>query len=120
MIRFQERFVDAIMRGAKRQTIRKLRKSPIRPGDNLILSTWTGQPYRSKVKRLLETACVSVDNIVIGLGNFGDEIEVEGKKIETIQRAALARADGFSNTTEMLGWFKVFHGLPFHGVIISW
>lgn len=120
MLHFQNRFADAIVSGAKRQTIRKVRKRPIRLGDNLILATWTEQPYRSKVKRLCETICTNVEKIVIGSGPFSDEIDIGRRRLDVTQRAALARDDGFACTTEMINWFKEVHDLPFYGVIIHW
>lgn len=120
LIHFQERFAGAVASGAKRQTIRKTRKRPIKPGDSLILGTWMGSPYRSKVKIICERICLEVNEIVIGLGPFGDEIEIEGIRINSLWRGALARDDGFGCCSEMIDWFRDVHGLPFKGVIIRW
>jgi hypothetical protein len=103
-----------------RQTIRKLRKRPIKPGDKLVLATWEGAPYRSKVRRLRESVCTYVSPIVIGAFVNHDEIEVNGLMLDTSARARLSRDDGFECTSEMLDWFKENHSLPFEGVVIRW
>lgn len=40
--------IPAVMDGRCTQTIRAMRKRPIREGDFLNLFTWSGKPYRSK------------------------------------------------------------------------
>ena len=120
MLHFQPRFAEAIRTFQKCQTIRKRRKRPIRECDPLILAMWTGKPYRSKVEILHKTFCTRIENIVIGLGAAGDEIKIEGMRLGTLERAALARDDGFGCASEMIDWFKTVHGLPFSGVVIRW
>jgi len=119
-LKFQPQFVPLVESGEKTQTIRPIRKRPIKVGDRLLLDAWQGQPYRSKVRRLGVGIVESVRPIVIGVGRFGDEIEVAGKRLDTSERAALSRADGFSCATDLLDWFKQNHGLPFTGVVIRW
>ena len=118
LIHFQQRFADAVAAGTKRQTIRKERKRPIKRGDKLILGTWEAVPYRSKVRRLGEAVCTRVDSITIG--NFSGRIDINGHRIEWIERYLLALADGFGSPEEMMRWFEEQHGLPFAGVIIGW
>jgi hypothetical protein len=120
MIHFQQRFAEAVRTFQKCQTIRKIRKRPIREGDFLILASWTGKPYRSKVAVLHKTYCTLVESCAIGVGPCGDDIEIEGMTVGTLERAALARDDGFGCASEMIEWFRKVHGLPFHGVIIGW
>lgn len=31
-----------------------------------------------------------------------------------------ARADGFKDYDDMMGWFEKTHGLPFYGWLIAW
>ena len=119
-LKFQPQFVPLVEAGKKTQTIRPDRKRPIKFGDRLLLDAWEGQPYRSKVRRLRVGIVESVRPIVIGLGQFGDEIQVDGVILDTSERAALSRADGFDCTTELLDWFERTHGLPFSGVVIRW
>jgi uncharacterized protein YqfB (UPF0267 family) len=117
LIHFQKRFADAVAIGTKRQTIRKTRRRPIKPGDALILGTWEGSPYRSKVRRLLKTECVSVDRVTISICG---RVTVNGRDLGWRGRALLAIADGFSCCREMIEWFEDVHSLPFEGVIIRW
>lgn len=120
LIHFQLRFTEAIRTFQKCQTIRKVRKRPIREGDFLILGSWTGKPYRSKIAVLHKTFCTRVESCAIGVGPFSDEIEIEGVRLGTLERAALARDDGFACASEMIDWFASTHGIPFNGVIIGW
>jgi hypothetical protein len=117
LIHFQERFADDVKSGKKRQTIRIERKRPIKPGDKLILGTWEGKPYRSKVRRLGEVVCKEVRDIVIFSNG---EIRINGWPLSDLQRSMLAVDDGFSSAVEMVDWFEENHGLPFEGVVIRW
>jgi hypothetical protein len=121
-ILFQPRFVPAVESGEKRQTIRLPRKkNPIYPGDNLILGTWTGKPYRSKVRRLREgEMCLSVELIEIGEYKKDYGIVVAGKRLRIGGKMKLAKADGFRSIWDMIDWFRENHGLPFRGVVIRW
>ena len=119
-VKFQPQFVPLVESGQKTQTIRPVRKRPIKVGDRLLLDAWKGQPYRSTVRRLGVGIVESVRPIEIGVGRFGDEIEVAGQRLDTHERAALSRADGFGCATELLDWFQKTHGLPFAGVVIRW
>lgn len=121
LIHFQERFASAVASGAKRQTIRKERKRPIEPGDRLILGTWEGKPYRSKVRRLREAECSQVEPVRIGYGRYCDEaIIVSGRHLTSDECDEFAEADGFTCLSVMLAWFGKTHGLPFRGVLIQW
>ena len=102
---FSRRFAPAVEAGTKRQTIRPPRKRPIRAGDQLSLREWTGAPYRSKQRTLGFGVCMSVEPVEIGL-DFADDEE--------------SRRDGFADAADMRQWFEATHGLPFHGLRISW
>lgn len=117
---FQSRFADALMDGAKTTTIRPVRKAPIVAGDKLSLRRWVDKPYRSKQVVLREAECTRVASIVMHRTFSEFLFLVDGKQLDAIQWAALARADGFSCTTDMLDWFEAMHGLPFRGVLIQW
>ena len=117
LIHFQQRFAQAVVSGTKRQTIRKARKRPIKPGDKLILAAWRGKPYRSTVRRLRVATCSSVCPITI---NGTRDIEINGRPANLIRVGKLAVADGFRCISEMVDWFEEVHGLPFEGVIIRW
>ena len=118
-INFQERFADAVETHQKRQTIRRVWKRPIKPGDTLYLK----MGMRTKRCRKLRTAvCLSVTKTTIAsdhvskyaLKEFGLFIWVPA------QLKRFAREDGFDSWEEMRDWFKRRYGLPFEGVLITW
>jgi len=102
---FSPRFAPSVQAGTKRQTIRRPRKRPIRPGDQLSLRAWTGAPYRSKQRVLGVGVCQAVQPVTIG-ADFADDAE--------------ARRDGFTDAGDLRQWFEATHGLPFHGLRICW
>lgn len=119
-VKFQPRFAPLVQFGQKTQTIRPMRKRPLKVGDRLFLDTWEGKPYRSKTRRLGIGVIESVQLITLGRGPVHGEIIVDGQLLGNQERTAVARADGFSSVAELLDWFEENHGLPFCGVIIRW
>lgn len=119
-VKFQSRFAPLVQVGQKTQTIRPERKRPIKVGDRLLLDTWKGKPYRSKVRRLGEGVVVSVLRIQIGLGTLRHIVHLDGTRLMADELLTLARADGFRDAKELLDWFEETHRLPFSGVVISW
>ncbi len=112
-INFSPQFADAVAKGIKRQTIRALRKRPIRIGDYLAL--YTGQ-RTARCRRLLDTCCKRVAPIVIEEFN----VILDGKKLWEHEMRELARQDGFEIWDEFVAWFEDHYGLPFEGVVIYW
>ena len=119
---FKDRFAPLVRSGQKLQTIRPIRKRPILTGDLLSLRRWTGKAYRSKQEELAVGRCLAVCWITIGCpeDSYPDGILIDGIRMDTAERAAIARADGFSCMTGMLDWFENEHGLPFAGIVIRW
>ena len=78
---FMERFHAAILDGRKRQTIRRIRKRPIMPGDTLSLRGWEGLPYRSQQTVLDLATCHSVASIEIDYDIAGRFRVVVGGKV---------------------------------------
>lgn len=105
VIMFNPQFHGPVRRGEKCQTIRPPRKRPIRPGDQLSLRAWIGQPYRSKQRELRAAVCLCVDRATIAV-DFADDAE--------------AQRDGFPGAPEMRRWFEDHHDLPFTGERITW
>ncbi len=109
MLNFQKRFAPDVKSGVKRQTIRKRRKNPIKPGDMLYL--YTGARTKA-CEKLGEVKCKSVFPIEMrkcGInGYFPERTEV------------IAKGDGFKGWAEMRDWFEEVHGLPFDGDLILW
>ena len=114
-INFMPRFAEKVVTGKKGQTIRKVRKRPIKVGDALRL--YTGQ--RTKEARLLrETACKAVLPVKLTLEPLA--LIISGDKMDAEYALAFARADGFTDAIEMFVWFADRYGLPFEGVVIMW
>jgi hypothetical protein len=123
-LNFQPRFAPLVESGEKRQTIRAERKRPIRAGQTLYLNTWTGSPFRSKVRRLRTAMCCEALPISIIVGRRESAVYVDGSRLLEQERRELAEAEGFEDCGEMYRWFEEVHGLcagnPFHGQVIRW
>ncbi|MBQ6533650.1 MAG: hypothetical protein IJI37_00625 [Opitutales bacterium] len=117
-------FIDKILSGDKRQTIR--RASPkwanVKPGDKLTL--YTG--LRTKQCRKLGEAVVeSITPITMRTnanlsGGIWGMVFVNGQSLEAPDLTILARADGFEYVSDFLGWFNQHYGYAFTGNIIKW
>ncbi len=113
-LNFQERFAELVENGEKRQTIRRVRKRPIKPGDMLYL--YTGM--RTKRCRKLRLArCEKVESIRIE--KYGGAIISDEGWIEPAFLQAFAEEDGFDSWEEMRDWFDKQYGLPFEGALIQ-
>ena len=117
-INFSAEFADRVQSGEKQQTIRRLRKRPIKAGDTLIL--YTGQRTKA-CRKLGEGVCNRVINVTIGrkILTWGRQpkLRVKGGLVTS---TALAQADGFESYAAMADWFDNRYGLPFEGVVIQW
>ncbi|MDD4888670.1 MAG: hypothetical protein PHU85_01975 [Phycisphaerae bacterium] len=116
-LNFKQQFAGLVSGGRKTQTIRAVRKKPIKVGDTLYLYTGMRHPG---CRRLGVGRCTGVEDILIGGGPYYGEILMHGRWLTSEERGALARKDGFACATEMIAWFKATHGLPFHGHVIRW
>jgi len=126
---FKPRFAKLVKAGKKLQTIRPIPKRIPRCGDTLSLRMWTGKPYRSKQRVLLETKLDRIEvirideNGIIKPPGEGSILAVMGEKLcvlEGVNADRYARADGFKDWNEMRDWFNTEHGLPFDGVALYW
>jgi hypothetical protein len=111
-------FRDKIESGAKRQTIRKIRKNPVKQGDNLFLY-WKQQAGAPHCAKLGEAVCQSITPVFISV----DGVNIDNDKFLIINQNGLdkfAIADGFENWQQMIEFFDKTHGLPFTGVLIQW
>lgn len=113
-------FKDKILSGAKRQTIRSVRKNPIKEGDKLFLY-WKQQSPKD-CEELGEATCTSVKPITI----YKDDcfVTLANKERENIDDPCdlnkFAIADGFDNWDDLVKYFEKNYGLPFEGVLIQW
>lgn len=112
-LNFQERFAYLVDGGQKRQTIRRVWKRPIKPGDTLYL--YTGMRTKN-CRRLGTVICQYVHPIKL---DENGATTIHGlRDIATCDY--LAECDGFGDWSEMRDWFKKQYGLPFEGVLIQW
>ncbi len=117
VLMFQRRFIDRIKSGSKIHTIRRAGSLHTRPGHELSLRYWTGDPYRSKQKEItVVRACFVAEIEITRL----EGILLNGQRLTTDEREALAVGDGFRDRTEMRRWFAETHKLPFTGDLIAW
>lgn len=119
---FQERFVEPILSGRKKHTIRAHRRHDDVPGK--VMHLYTG--LRTKQARLLmRSPCVKVEPIEIVSGCSDDDscecsalVLLNGVYLQPDEQERLARADGFHSFNEMK---KFWRGrIPFSGHILHW
>ena len=112
-INFKKQFAGVVENGLKTQTIRKIRKRPIRIGDTLQL--YTGMRTK-KCRKLMTAVAIDIKTIVI------DQtiVMIDGNQIDSYDVGRLARADGFHSICEFKDFFNSHYGLPFVGQLINW
>lgn len=106
-------FKDKILDGSKTQTIRKLRKYPIKENDRLFLY-W--HPRQKDCEKLGESICMETYRISLSI----DQGELcvlrlhDGlgccSKLPYFKVLMLANDDGFKTVEEMKSWFLKTHG----------
>lgn len=139
-------FVDKVISGEKRQTIRKLRKRPFKVGDKLYLYAglrtkealnlvWEGKLNLKFDDNFLGyppyVICKEVQDIEIfekiNLANDGTlnyskslEILVDGVPVAVEEKDKFIQTDGFTDIWDFWIFFKKTHGFPFKGQLIKW
>jgi len=118
-------FKEKVLNGTKRQTVRKLRKHPIKVGDTLYLY-WK---LRTKeCAKLLVTKCTEhflvnifseywVGRQRIRITKFENSEWIPMSYKETLD---IAIRDGFKDDVEMLTWFTAKHPLSQIFEVIRW
>lgn len=113
-------FIDKILSGEKRQTIRKAGKKweNVKVGDKLTL--YTGL-HTKDCQKLGEAEVESIDNIDIesSLRVFS-RIRINDKYLLIREMRELALNDGFSTIDAFLEFFHDHYGEEFKGKIIKW
>lgn len=118
-INFQKQFVEAIVSGQKKQTIRSMRKRPFKKGDRLYL--YTGMRTKN-CHRIGLVVCSRVETFeILPLSDHSAKVIVEGVRLSGGQIHQLAVADGFQESHQMMDFFsKDNYIIRFKGQIIHW
>ena len=117
---FRPQFVDPILAGLKRQTIRAERKRHAREGERLQL--YTGMRTR-RCRLIGTTTCIGATNLRLFLAERRAESLDTGNAWTTAEETdAFAAADGFQDWAELKRFWAAEHpGLAtFSGVMICW
>jgi hypothetical protein len=113
LIGFKKRFAEAVSCGFKRQTVRAMRKHPIRQGETLHLYTGLRQKWARLLARLV---CIYAAPVYLDL----NLAVVDGAKLSFEERADFAHQDGFTGWAAFIDCIRELHGLPFEGQVIRW
>jgi hypothetical protein len=106
-------FKEKIKDGTKKQTIRKLRKYPIKKYDLLYMWWKSRTPQREKLGL---TTCTEEFLIKMSIIDNGFNVYMsvwkvgETQELSCEERAELAELDGFDSITGMVEWFYKTHG----------
>ena len=114
-LNFKTQFAPLVESGKKKQTIRQVRKHPIKVGDTLYL--YTGMRTK-QCRKLREVICTKISEITILASTL--DAYMNGKYLRYSGFNALARKDGFYGATYFHAFFRKQYGLPFEGVLIEW
>jgi len=104
-LNFQKQFVELVRERKKRQTIRLVRKYPIKVGDKLYLYYGMRTKY---CKKIADAVCTGINKIEIYESGVRSSFicgDINGLN-------KFARYDGFENWDQMRDWFNKNHGLP--------
>lgn len=115
-LNFKPQFADLVSSGQKTQTIRQVRKHPIKVGDSL----WLYTGMRTKACRPLADAVVT-EVARIEIDFTGGYILVNGKQVGFNAIRRFVKKDGFDSISDFWQFFKKQYNDPiFHGVLIKW
>lgn len=111
---FDKQFAGALRAGTKTNTIRRVRKDPLRVGEEIAVRIWEGAPYSSPQCQIGVTRIVRIEPVQVterGVSLNG------GKLLAKKDLDALVRAEGFGSWEEMRTWFLDHTGLPTEGMV---
>ncbi len=115
---FQNRFEGPILSGVKTSTIRAPRRDG-KPraivGEIASLRVWTGRPYASPQRELLQVRVKEVFAVEV----FEEYVWCMHTD-RPLKKFATARQEGFANWPDMRAWFLANHRLPLPGIMITW
>jgi hypothetical protein len=119
---YHKQFAPAVEAGRKLQTIRAMRKVPIKPGDTLY--HYTGMRTKA-CRRLGVSTCRSANQIDIIRWNgqrgvfLQDCPGVGQRRLGNIEISVLAIKDGFPDVDSFYAWF-ISENFHFTGQLITW
>ncbi|MCK5610976.1 ASCH domain-containing protein [Candidatus Pacearchaeota archaeon] len=113
-LNFKKEFAPLVESGKKKQTIRQVRKNPIKAGDTLYL--YTGMRTK-QCRKLREETCTRAQAFSIDVGGVA---YLGGKQLDWDSATELAIKDGFDKYRAFRKFFNNQYGLPFEGVLIEW
>lgn len=116
---FKPEFQQKILSGIKDQTIRPLRKRPLKIGEPVSFRCWSGSPYRSNQIEFARAEITDVLRFTMErLGKGGPVVYMcNGVKIDE----QFIRRDGFDNRVQFETFFgSYFLLLPFNGDVYRW
>jgi hypothetical protein len=121
---YHKQFAPLVESGAKLQTIRAMRKVPVKPGDTLY--HFTGMRTKA-CRRLGVSICTEALQIDILTGKYNAvclQMCLGGsqRRIGKTEILAIAKADGFDSIDAFYAWFgnpgeSLYH---LHGQLIKW
>lgn len=117
LLGFKREHIEPIRKGWKRQTIRKVRKYPIQPGEILLM--WTGLRTKN-TEKIGQYICRSVTPIEIHVSGYimDSETAIDADDHYLLNR--FANLDGFKTWEDLVRFFEGYYELPFEGVVICW
>ncbi len=118
LLSFMKQFVEPVLSGEKKQTIRKTRKRPFKTGDKLYI--YTGS--RFKPKKIAEGQATLVQEIFIFNQKDDVFISINGHLLtgsNQPSREEFAKADGFNSLEEFKEFFTPKEGDKFLGQLIK-
>lgn len=110
---FMPQFAPLVETGVKRQTARKVPKRMPHVGQTFSAREWTGLPYRSKQRLLLETPITSFSPILI----TPNRVYIDSKNYP---KDRFAIEDGFESSDQMFDFFKPTTKDLWSGILIKW
>lgn len=121
-LNFSAQFAGPVADGTKRQTIRAMRKNPIKLDDTLHL--FTGLRTKQARRLLPPQTCKAALNIQIRWKTTkysSLEIRLQHKgKLNPIEVWELMKADGFFSREDFAAWFLPKGTEEFKGQLIKW
>lgn len=104
----------------KRNTIRRVRSKPIKPGDTLQLYTAMRTRYCRKLGEVTCHECLAIEIHKHSASCFA-RVKIKGIGwLTQCQLQGLAKMDGFKDWAAMFDFFSENYPLPFKGVLLTW